>query len=862
MAGLTAAAEWQEIGDRYYRRRELYELEWPLEPDVQLVAAAPFGGPVAATRDESKIVKVGGALRPEVCIYTAAGTPLAAFRWTRGRIAGLGWTAQEKLVVVEEGGGVTLYDALGRPLAERAFSLGVDARDGGGVAEVIVWGGGLVARMRDNRLLQVDDFVAPRVRRLQDSAICGEGAPEPRCVAVLQPPEEAPPGTSAEVLVATGDALLVIDAARCEEKHVGASPVTRLAVAPNGAMIAVFTEDGTLVVVSADFENTLSEFGTGAPRDTPPRQLVWCGADAVVLYWDETLLLVGPFGDFMRYTYDEPAVLLPEVDGVRVITSRSLEFLQRVPDATVDVFRIGSTSPAALLHDALTHFDARSVKADDNMRAIGPEQMAQATMACAEAATHEWDHATQRMLMRASAHGHAFTPQADAGETAEAFQAAIRTLRVLNALRDYRVGRPITAPQLEALGADAMVDTLAAQGQHLLAIKIAEYLELQAASRRVVQHWAVAKVASNPDAPDLAVLEAVLSKLSAMPGASYASVAEGAFRAGRQRLAAALLDHEPRAGEQVPLLTQMGEQERALDKAIESGDTDLVYLVLFHVWRQGDFKELVRVVAGRPLASELFVAYCRATDPELLKTFCFTVGAPHAAAQAAFLDALEARDGGPPPSEVVAGRGAAAARRGAGGSAGVTAACRALSAASEMYSRSKERVGHARACDEAASLLSAQRELEGATGERLVGTSLADTVASCLALGNLKVALRLQRDFRMGERHFTWLRMAALVTANDWEGLDRLSKEKRGAPPGDVPLGAFVDACVDASAPDGVTKRFIARLIDPEVRAEAYERLGDARAAAEARAAANEGGGGELLNRLGNNLLNRLGNAR
>ena len=121
-------------------------------------------------------------------------------------------------------------------------------------------------------------------------------------------------------------------------------------------------------------------------------------------------------------------------------------------------------------------------------------------------------------------------------------------------------------------------------------------------------------------------------------------------------------------------------------------------------------------------------------------------------------------------------------------------------------------------------MLSAQRELEGATGERLVGTSLADTVASCLALGNLKVALRLQRDFRMGERHFTWLRMAALVTANDWEGLDRLSKEKRGAPPGDVPLGAFVDACVDASAPDGVTKRFIARLIDPEVRAEAYER--------------------------------------
>ncbi len=37
---------------------------------------------------------------------------------------------------------------------------------------------------------------------------------------------------------------------------------------------------------------------------------------------------------------------------------------------------------------------------------------------------------------------------------------------------------------------------------------------------------------------------------------------------------------------QVPLLTSMGEEERALVKAIESGDTDLVYFSIFHNWRQ------------------------------------------------------------------------------------------------------------------------------------------------------------------------------------------------------------------------------------------------------------------------------------
>lgn len=36
-----------------------------------------------------------------------------------------------------------------------------------------------------------------------------------------------------------------------------------------------------------------------------------------------------------------------------------------------------------------------------------------------------------------------------------------------------------------------------------------------------------------------------------------------------------LLDYEPRAQDQVPLLISMRQPERALEKAIESGDSDL-----------------------------------------------------------------------------------------------------------------------------------------------------------------------------------------------------------------------------------------------------------------------------------------------
>ena len=47
-----------------------------------------------------------------------------------------------------------------------------------------------------------------------------------------------------------------------------------------------------------------------------------------MLYWDEILLMVGPYGDWVKYTYDEPAVLAAECDGVRIITKSKHEFLQ------------------------------------------------------------------------------------------------------------------------------------------------------------------------------------------------------------------------------------------------------------------------------------------------------------------------------------------------------------------------------------------------------------------------------------------------------------------------------------------------------------------------------------------------------
>ncbi|KAL7608729.1 hypothetical protein Lser_V15G12224 [Lactuca serriola] len=78
---------------------------------------------------------------------------------------------------------------------------------------------------------------------------------------------------------------------------------------------------------------------------------------------------------------------------------------------------------------------------------------------------------------------------------------------------------------------------------------------------------------------------------------SYAAVAAHVDQTSRRKLALF----------QVPLLLGIGEEDTALTKATESGDTDLVYLVLFHIWQKRPTLELFGMIQARPIARDLII---------------------------------------------------------------------------------------------------------------------------------------------------------------------------------------------------------------------------------------------------------------
>ncbi|XP_021903569.1 protein VACUOLELESS1 isoform X2 [Carica papaya] len=821
MANVSVAAEWQLLYNRYYRKPELYPMRWKhVDLGRNKVACAPFGGPIAVIRDDSKIVQLyaESALR-KLRIFNSAGLLLSETVWKHpgGRLVGMSWSEDQTLICIVQDGTIFRYN-IHAELIEPNVSMGKECFEQN-VVDCVFWGNGVVCVTEAGQLFCVPDFRTMKPCKLADIPGMAEDALLlPHCLAVMEP--QYTMSGNVEVLVAIGDGIVIVEEDGVQNVEMGdlMGPVQKMVVSPNGKFLALFTHDGRIIVSDMNFKNLAIDYNCESAL--PPEQIAWCGMDSVLLYWDDMLLMVGPYGDPVRYFYDEPVILIPECDGVRILSNTSMEFLQRVPDSTVSIFKIGSTSAGALLYDALDHFDRRSAKADENLRLIR-SSLPEAVEACIDAAGHEFDVTRQRTLLRAASYGQAFCSNFQR----DLIQEMCKTLRVLNAVRDPEIGIPLSIQQYKLLTASVLISRLINAHQHLLALRISEFLGMN--QEVVIMHWACSKITTSLAIPDVMLLEILLDKLKLCKGISYAAVAAHADKSGRRKLAAMLVEHEPRSSKQVPLLLSIGEEDTALTKATESGDTDLVYLVIFHIWQKRPPLEFFGMIQARPLARDLFTTYARCYKYEFLKDFFLSTGQLN---EVAFILWKESWELGKNPMA-------------SKGSPMHGPRIKLIEKAQNLFAETKEHTFESKAAEEHAKLLRIQHELEVTTKQAIfVDSSISDTIRTCIVLGNHRAAMKVKNEFKVSEKRWYWLKVFALATIRDWDALEKFSKEKR--PP--IGYRPFVEACVDADE-KGEALKYIPKLADPRERAEAYARIGMAKEAADAASQTKDS---ELLGRL------------
>jgi hypothetical protein len=416
---------------------------------------------------------------------------------------------------------------------------------------------------------------------------------------------------------------------------------------------------------------------------------------------------------------------------------------------TEEVFKLGSTSPASVLLDSIEQLDKKSPKADENIQHIR-QSLPEAVDTCVKAAGLEFSTYWQKQLMKAASFGKSILELYNSDEFVEMCE----RLRVLNAVRDYRIGLPLSYDEYLRLSPEKLMDRLINRHEYLLAVYISEFLHFS--RDKIYVHWAKEKVRTSTEDDD-AICQLVVQRLQGKKGITFESIAQAAFDEGRSHLATQLLNYEPRAGKQVPLLLNMEEDAVALDKAIESGDTDLIYFVLFQLKRKLPLAAFFRTINSRPVASALIEASSREGDTELLKDLYYQDDRPMDGSNLIFHEALKQED--------------------------LEGKVNKIRIASRLLSDSKDADAQAqlKALSEASQLLKLQEALDKdiADNTEFVGLSVNETLYRLIRAGYGKRASKVQSEFKVPEKTYWWLRLRGLVAKRDWGELEDLAKIRK-----------------------------------------------------------------------------------
>ncbi|KAK7237096.1 vacuolar protein sorting (Vps) complex subunit [Aureococcus anophagefferens] len=770
---------------------------WNISISEHVVCGAPFGGGLAVIRRcGSKDILAGG-----VQIYNTAGVQIATIPWGQKLPVGLGWTDDEKLLLVLDDGSTLLYDLLGSFI--RTFLM-LPSSINQKIVKVCVWGHGLAA-LTDQMVLQVCDDVGVAAPQVYQMAT-GLSSNRPAISMVVLNPRFTSSGL-VEVILSTSDkSVIIVDSNGPEDQLLQGriqAPIVDMAVAPNGRFLACFTATGILTVMSTSFTTKVLDFDTST--SVAPLQMDWCGEDSVILYWKHFLLLIGPYGHWLKFPYTRALHIIAEADCCRIITDLSCELLQRVPGAIEMIHRIGSTHSAAMLYDAMEAFEDGDAKANENMHSVNSaEQLNVAIEVNILAALAELEPTQQKRYLRAAIYGKAFCSNSVQDGC---IVSAVRKMRVLNHMRRVDPGIFLTALQYEWLAPYALIDRLLARKQHQVALSMCQLLGI--AQDKVLIHWACARLRESVAAPTLdehlrdEIKVHLPTRDCALP---YVRIAAAADLIGRRRLAIMLLRHETCATEQVKLLLSMREYDCALNQAVSSMEVDVIHLALLSIERALSsagvaVDSFYSLIAVHKDASSLLHA--------LYREYLLRGQHKHKLLHNLFMN---------PSLPIKFSEAGNLAIKIGYREASRTIRFERMREAIALYAQSRDSQFQAKQTEEHLDLLETQIEFEARYGVAcFLDMSVTESIYNLIALGASQTslgttlqsdALRIQRRFRVPDRRFCHIKVKALAASGQWAQFHAFAVERRPL----IGYRPFILALVNCNQPTSKVLKYVDRV--------------------------------------------------
>ncbi|KRX53178.1 Vacuolar protein sorting-associated protein 16 -like protein [Trichinella sp. T9] len=558
-------ADWFPLGTETFQKLKIYDLTWNIGKfNLNEYAACSYGGNIAILNDDAE------TRRKYVELYNPSGKFISKFIWRADDLLYMNWTRAEDLICVQSSGKVSVYSQSGEEKLRNQFNMGKEALE----MKIIScqafhsFGNatGLAVLCRTLRFYLVNDVEQTKLWRTRE--VHGKST-IPSCWVVISKERQT------KVLCAFDNEIYVLSRELASEQIIPpfTTPVrkyTSVILSPDKEKLAFMSDESLVQICSSDFKIFHCEFFC-----TPfvmPCSFCWCTDFAIFVGEGNSYSLTGLVNDTMNFSCDDSSfAVCQEPDGLRIYSRNKHEFIRCVNKSAVEIFRVGSLSPAAFLVVAHAEYTANNYKAFEYIRLI-LDQLPDAIQTCIEAATHFFDPSIQKRLLLAASFGKSFVPTAEV----DAYTNACRTLRILNAIREMNFAMPISYLQLKSLTLPNLINRLIAREQYPLAVSCCRCLRLDSGIgvNRVVMHWA-SKIVCDKSISDERIVDRIKEKSTEFPDISFASIAEIAAQHKRMDLATKLLNYEKNLERQVFMLMKLNRNEKALSKAAQSKDPEL-----------------------------------------------------------------------------------------------------------------------------------------------------------------------------------------------------------------------------------------------------------------------------------------------
>jgi len=367
------------------------------------------------------------------------------------------------------------------------------------------------------------------------------------------------------------------------EKPIQLNGVKKLAITPLNAgdiksqILAILTDADEIII--SECKIPAGKAAKFPIEDEAPEDIVWCGADSVVLQYTDRVVIAGPNNAKAEFDIEtfKGFYCYSEVDGLRILTNDHCFFIEKVPAAVEKSFETVSTDPSAQIISAYQKYLSGDPRAEDVLKGVKEDaksSLAEGIKTLITAATCETEPEHQKYLLKAASFAKNFISPGEFN--ADDFVNTLKHLRIVNQLHVPKYGRMITYAQYKKLKTKQFIRALLRYQHHFLAFEICNHLGMEDKSL-IYEDWAIKKIKNSRGEDEEKLLEEIKAKLVECPNLSYKKISMAAEQEKRSQIAIDLLKNEDSIKDQVPILLTMKQYGYALNIAVGKCEADIVY---------------------------------------------------------------------------------------------------------------------------------------------------------------------------------------------------------------------------------------------------------------------------------------------